>query len=254
MKPSPKPTPPPSDAPQPAPLPPLLVFGAHPDDIEFGCGGVVAVEARAGRPAHFVVCSLGESATNGTPDVRRREAHAAAGALGATVEFLELDGDAHLEERTEHAIALAAVIRRVRPSIVLAPTTVENQHPDHPRLGRLVQRAARLARYGGVRELRPAPAHAIEQLHTYAITPDAEPRVVPPVFVDVSDAAVLAAWQRSMEAHASQLATRGYVELQLTRARLNGQRAGVGHAVAVYPNDPLLVRSLSQLGRGARHF
>ena len=252
MKRSPKPTPPPPDA--APPLPPLLAFGAHPDDIEFGCGGVVAVETRAGRPAHFVVCSLGESATNGTPDVRRREARAAAAALGATVEFVELDGDAHLEERTEHAIALAAVIRRVRPAIVLAPTTVENQHPDHPRLGRLVQRAARLARYGGVSELRTAPAHAIEQLHQYAITPDAEPAGVAPVLVDVSDAAVLAAWRGSMEAHASQLATRGYVELQLTRARLNGQRAGVGHAVAVYPNDPLLVRSLSQLGRGARHF
>ena len=46
---------------------PLLAFGAHPDDIEFGCGGVVALETRAGRPAHLVVCSRGESATHGTP-------------------------------------------------------------------------------------------------------------------------------------------------------------------------------------------
>lgn len=231
---------------------PLLAFGAHPDDVEFGCGGVVAAETASGRPAHLVVCSLGESATNGTPDVRRREAEAAAGLLGATVEFLALDGDAHLDDRAEHAIVLAAVIRRVRPAIVLAPTTVQNQHPDHARLGRLVQRAARLARYGGVAELAAAPAHAIDHLLYYAVTPDAEPPAVPPVLYDVS--AVVPVWTAAMRAHASQLATRDYVELQLGRARVNGHRAGVGHAIAVYPNDPVVVRSLSQLGWGARHF
>lgn len=249
MKPT--PTSPDGDAPPPSPSP-LLAFGAHPDDIEFGCGGVVAVEARSGRPAHFVVCSLGEAATHGTPEVRRREAEVAAAALGARVEFVELDGDAHLDDRAEHAVALAAVIRRVRPGIVLAPTPVENQHPDHGRLGRLVRRAARLARYGGVAGLRQAPAHAIDHLLFYAVTPDAEPRDGPPVFVDVSD--VVPTWTAAMQAHASQRATRSYVDLQLTRARLNGQRAGVGHAIAVYPNDPVLIRSLSQLGRGARHF
>ena len=75
---------------------------------------------------------------------------------------------------------------------------------------------------------------------------------VPPVFVDVSD--VVPVWTAAMDAHASQLVTRSYVELQLTRARLNGQRAGVGHAIGLYPNDPILVRSLSQLGAAARHF
>src|SRR4051812_43956162 len=99
---------------------PLVAFGAHPDDIEFGCGGGVAVETRAGRAAHFVVCSRGEAATNGTPDHRTREAESGATALGATLEFLELDGDARLEVRTAHIIKLAGVLRRLRPSVVLA--------------------------------------------------------------------------------------------------------------------------------------
>ncbi len=43
---------------------PLLAFGAHPDDIEFGCGGVIAQETRAGRKAHFVICSRGEAGTS----------------------------------------------------------------------------------------------------------------------------------------------------------------------------------------------
>ena len=93
---------------------PLLAFGAHPDDIEFGCGGVIAKETRAGRKAHFVICSRGEAGTHGTPEQRVAEAKKSAALLGATVEFIELDGDAHLEVRAAHAIKLAGIIRRVR--------------------------------------------------------------------------------------------------------------------------------------------
>src|SRR5262245_36640251 len=117
--------------------PALLAFGAHPDDIEFGCGGVIARETRAGRAAHLVVCSHGEAGTRGTPEQRVREAKKAAALLGATIEFIELDGDAHLEVRSAHAIRLAGILRRLKPGIILAPSTVENQHPDHWRLGML---------------------------------------------------------------------------------------------------------------------
>src|SRR5689334_23751397 len=151
----------PTPTPQPE-LPPLLAFGAHPDDIEFACGGVVAKETRAGRCVHFVVCSHGEAGTRGTPEVREQESRHAAELLGATLEFLPLDGDARLELRAAHAIALAGVIRRHRPGVVLAPSLVENQHPDHPKLGKLLRDAARLARYGGVAELRGLPPHAID--------------------------------------------------------------------------------------------
>src|ERR1035438_6759326 len=120
---------------------PLLAFGAHPDDIEFGCGGVVAKETRAGRGAHFVICSRGEAASHGTPAQRVAEAKKSAALLGATLEFIELDGDAHFEIRAAHTIKLPGAIRRVRPGIVLAPSLVENQHPDHPRLGQLVREA-----------------------------------------------------------------------------------------------------------------
>ena len=96
-------------------------------------------------------------------------ARTAARALGASLELIELDGDARLEEKAAHAIRLAGVIRRLRPAIVLAPTLVENQHPDHSRLGRLVRDAARIARYGGVAELRELAPHAIEQLFHYAL-------------------------------------------------------------------------------------
>jgi N-acetylglucosamine malate deacetylase 1 len=247
-------------------LQPLLAFGAHPDDIEFGCGGVIAKETRAGRAAHFVICSRGEAASHGSPAQRVIEANRSAVLLGARLEFIELDGDAHLEVRTAHAIKLAGIIRRLRPGVVLAPSLVGNQHPDHARLGQLVRDACRLARYGGVKELstlrggratedgRRTPAHAIEQLFYYAVTPEAEPADLTPVLIDVSAPDVLKAWTSAMEAHVSQAATRNYVELQLTRARLRGLRAGVSHAIALFPNDPLVLDSLAQAGRAARRF
>jgi LmbE family N-acetylglucosaminyl deacetylase len=74
------------------------------------------------------------------------------------------------------------------------------------------------------------------------------------VLIDVSAPEVLAAWTAAMEAHATQVKARGYVEMQLTRARVNGLRAGVGHAIALYPNDPPVVDSLARLGRNASPF
>jgi LmbE family N-acetylglucosaminyl deacetylase len=235
-------------------LAPLLAFGAHPDDIEFGCGGVIARETRAGRATHFVVCSRGEAGTHGTPKQRTAEAKESAALLGVSVQFIKLDGDAHLEVRVAHAIKLAGIIRRVRPGIVLAPSLVENQHPDHARLGKLVQDAARLARFGGMKELRASPPHAIDQLFFYAATPESEPANITPVIIDISAPEIVAAWTSAMKAHASQTSTRNYIELQLTRARLRGLRAGIGHAIALFPNDPLVLDSLAQVSRGARRF
>jgi N-acetylglucosamine malate deacetylase 1 len=60
-------------------LGPLLAFGAHPDDIEFGCGGVIASETDRGRKVHFVVCSRGEAGTHGTPEQLSLRALASAG-------------------------------------------------------------------------------------------------------------------------------------------------------------------------------
>ena len=233
---------------------PLLVFGAHPDDIEFGCGGIVAREVLAGRAVHLVVCSRGESATHGTPAERAVEAAAAAAQLGATLEFIELDGDAHLEIRPAHARRLAEVIRRVRPGVVLAPSQVEHQHPDHHRLGRLVAEAALLARYAGLAELRALPAHAISLLFFYAVTPEAEPAGATPVVIDISEPAVIAAWTGAMAAHATQVRARPYIELQVARARVLGLRAGVEYAQALYPAAPLLFDSLAPLLRPARSF
>jgi LmbE family N-acetylglucosaminyl deacetylase len=232
----------------------LLVFGAHPDDIEFGCGGVVALEAMSGRKVQLVVCSRGESGSFTTAAQRQIEAEAAAKILGAALQWLELDGDAQLEMRNEHATSIARIIRQHQPGIVLAPSLVQNQHPDHWRLGVLVRDAVRLARYGGLDVLKDLPPHVVEHLMFYALTNESEPNGNAPVLIDVSAPEVMDRWKLAMEAHESQVRSRRYIKLQMSRARVRGLSCGVDYAIPLFPNDPMVLDSLSKLGRGARSF
>ncbi len=75
-----------------------------------------------------------------------------------------------------------------------------------------------------------------------------------PIFIDVSMPEIVSTWTAAMSAHGTQAATRNYIELQLTRARLLGARAGIEYAIALYPNEPMVFESLAEAGRGARQF
>jgi N-acetylglucosamine malate deacetylase 1 len=227
---------------------PLLAFGAHPSDIEFGCGGVIAREIQAGGKAHFVVCGRSESGAHGTPVERSAEAKASAAILGATLRFVRLDGDSGAETAA-HAQKLASIIRRVRPGAMFAPSLVENQHPDHPRIGHIVREAVRLAR-GGRR--RSKAQRSIGPLFFYAVSPEAEPAGVLPLLMDVSDARAAETWNSSMQAHGSQRRSRDLAAYQMEGAHVHGLRAGVELAQPLYPDEPLVFDSLAPLARCAR--
>jgi LmbE family N-acetylglucosaminyl deacetylase len=128
----------------------ILAVGAHPDDIEFGCAHVLIQEVRKGNRVKLLVLSRGEAGSNGTPDARESEARAAAKLIGAEIDFLDFGGDCHILRAPENAFKIAYEIRKFQPSIVLAPHTAENQHPDHAVVGHLVRDASRFARYGGL--------------------------------------------------------------------------------------------------------
>jgi len=57
-----------------------------------------------------------------------------------------------------------------------------------------------------------------------------------------------------MQAHVTQVTSRNYIDLQMSRARLLGTRAGIEYAMAVYPNEPMVIDKLAQAGKGARRF
>ena len=231
----------------------LLAIGAHPDDIEFGCGGVLLAEAARGSAIALCVCSRGEAGTNGSPEEREAEARTAAKLLGATIEFLDLGGDCRMEVSAANNLALARLIRKVRPDLLLSPTPRGDQHPDHMIISQLCRNAARFARYAGLEELRDLPAHAIKHHFEYAITPGAEPSDHATNFcVDIS--LHFERWVELMECHATQLRTRRYVELQTARARLLGLTNGVEYAQALYPVNDFLVRDLGELPASVRLF
>jgi LmbE family N-acetylglucosaminyl deacetylase len=125
----------------------VLAIGAHPDDIEFGCGATLARWARAGAHVELLVLTDGSKGTwNPAADItaliatRRDEQRAAADTLGAAdVHFLdavdgELDADATNRER------VCRVLRDVRPAVVLGhdPWKQYRLHPDHHAAGQLV--------------------------------------------------------------------------------------------------------------------
>jgi hypothetical protein len=143
--------------------------------------------------------------------------------------------------------------REIQPAIVLAPVRSPNQHPDHIAVGEICGAAARLARYGGIDELRDRPAHAVAHFFGYAVTPAAEPAHDRAVFrVDIS--AQFERWLQLMECHQTQLRTRQYVELQTARARLLGVEAGVEYAQALFTDVDWLVETVSELPKSIRLF
>ncbi len=133
-----------------------LAIGAHPDDIEFGCGGTLAKWASGGTEIFHLVCTDG---SKGTWDqgrdpgelvaTRRAEQQAAARALGGSADVVFLgrtDGELHpgLAERRE----VATWIRRLLPDVVLGhdPWKRYRLHPDHRNAGFLTTEAIVAAR------------------------------------------------------------------------------------------------------------
>jgi len=233
----------------------ILAVGAHPDDVEFGCGGILINEISRGHAVTVLNLSRGEAASNGTAEERKKEAEAAAAVMGTRLEFAEIGEDCRIENRPQNALAIARVIRRVRPHILLAPSPEENQHPDHAKAARLVRDAARLARYRGLRDLETHPAHVIDALYFYDITGTGIGAGMPglaKIIVDISG--VFATWKAAMECHASQMKTRHYTDLQVARSRVLGAEIGVEHAMAVWANDPIRLETLTDLALSGRRF
>jgi LmbE family N-acetylglucosaminyl deacetylase len=198
-----------------------LVVVAHPDDAEFQAGATLAKWARAGCAVHHLVLTDGSKGT-WDPDVvqeelvarRRDEQRAAAAALtgaasadersdGGSVVFLdEVDGD--LVPSIALRGEVAAVIRRVRPDVVLGhdPWKRYRLHPDHHAAGRLCVDGVVAARdpffhreqlVDGIEPHRPSALLLFEPdeaNHAEVVGPED-----------------LAAKLRALESHGSQLAT-----------------------------------------------
>lgn len=174
----------------------VLAIGSHPDDVELGCGGTLALLASQGRKVGIVHLTRGEQGTRGTPEERVAEARKAAAALGAEVLELLDCGDGALRYGTAEEDELIGLLRRLRPDLVLGPTP-RDRHPDHSRAHQLVEAACF---YAGLRNRAPGagPPHRPAATFSYMQHDTFEPSFI----VDVS--AVWEAKLASLRAHRSQ--------------------------------------------------
>ncbi len=227
----------------------ILIFGAHPDDVEFGCGGLVIKEINNGSAVKIVIASLGEAGTNGTPEGRKKEAENSARLVGAEIEFIDLGGDCHIENKPENIIKVAEIVRKYKPNIVLAQSLVENQHPDHYIVSHMVRSACRYARYGGLKEIKNYKTHAVDSLYYYPSSVEIDAR--PDVLIDVSKEYKM--WVKAMSMHKSQMKTKSYLNLVSSKARFFGASIGVEYAVGLWVSDPVRVESLTALGSSRKY-
>jgi bacillithiol biosynthesis deacetylase BshB1 len=233
----------------------ITAIGIHPDDVEIGCGGTVAVCAAAGDEVTIVDLTRGESSTNGTPDVRAEEAAEAARILGATRRDNAGLPDAGVRsEDAAQTSAVVTMIRAYRPHILLVPNP-DDAHPDHASGAMLIQRAAFLSNVNGYvteRDGKRQERWLVRRMLVYSGRKEVHADIV----VDITShyETKLA----SVRAHASQVgAGKGSLPTKLNdgglfrgtegRALVAGRRIGVTYGEAFQIIAPIGLKNLGVL-------
>jgi LmbE family N-acetylglucosaminyl deacetylase len=191
----------------------VLVVTAHPDDVDFGAGGTVALLTEAGAEVAYCIATDGDAGgfdpsvpRRDIPGIRRAEQTAAGAVLGVTdLTFLGFR-DGQLTVSLDLRRDIARQIRRVRPDVVICMSPVRNfdrvgiSHPDHLAAGE----AAMCAVYPDARN-----EFAFTELMAEGLAPHvtAETWIMghpePDLHVDITD--VLDRKLAAIEAHDSQV-------------------------------------------------
>lgn len=122
----------------------ILAFGAHPDDVELGCGGTIAKEVSLGKKVGIIDLTRGELGTRGSKELRDIEAANAATILGLIVRENLNFRDGFFVNDEEHQLEIIRKIRKYRPEIVLC-NAVDDRHIDHEKGSKLVSDACFLS-------------------------------------------------------------------------------------------------------------
>jgi bacillithiol biosynthesis deacetylase BshB1 len=233
----------------------VLLFGAHPDDVEWGAGGTALLMRQQGLRFAIVDLTAGEMGSRGTPEERNAEALAAAEFVGAAArETLQLP-DCGLMDTPETRRLIAGAIRRFRPRVVIAPYW-EDRHPDHAAAGAMVRNSALFCTLRKLDD--PNAPHKPDHFLYYLLHNYEHPSLV----IDISD--VYEHKLRLLRLHGTQFsktaAQYGLLPLGLndylygleSRDRFFGSLIGCQHGEAFVLDRPLRVTDLSALLPGLR--
>jgi LmbE family N-acetylglucosaminyl deacetylase len=144
----------------------VLAVGAHPDDVELGCGATLALFKRNGHKVFALVLTKGEA--SGDPVVREKECKLSAKRLGLDKLFFGGLRDTKISEGIETIMAIEKVVTVLKPDFVFSHS-YKDGHQDHRNTGLASLSAAR----------------NVKKVLLYE-SPAARKDFCPQVFVDVS--------------------------------------------------------------------
>jgi bacillithiol biosynthesis deacetylase BshB1 len=233
----------------------ILAFGAHPDDVELGCGGTLAKEIANGKKVGIIDLTRGELGTRGSADIRDSESAAAAKILGVVVRENLRMRDGFFVNDEKHQIEIIKMIRKYQPEIVLC-NAIEDRHIDHGRGSRLVSDACFLSGLRKIEtELDGQNQHAYRPklVYHYIQWRNIEPDFVVDIsgYNDKRVAAILAYGSQFYDPNSNEpetpIATKNFLESLNYRAQDLGRLIGAEYAEGFTAERYLAVNSLSDL-------
>jgi len=224
----------------------LLAVGAHPDDVEISCGGLLLLLQRRGLRVGIVDVTRGELGTRGSREERDSEARAASELMQLSVRHNLEAPDGRVVPTVELRERLAGILREHAPSVVVAHLD-DDLHPDHVATGRLAREAWYLSGLKRLAELAGGgPAQRPRTLYHFCGHVPCDPTFV----VDVGEV-----WEQKREVvrcYATQLAPgdtdddgshllfgSDILERMETRGRYWGERIGARYGEPLLHRGPL---------------
>jgi bacillithiol biosynthesis deacetylase BshB1 len=122
----------------------FLAFGAHPDDVELGCGATIAKLVSQGKKVGIVDLTRGELGTRGSAEIRTKETKEASKILGITIRENMDFKDGFFRNDKEHQLKIIQVIRKYQPDFVFC-NAPDDRHIDHPKGSQLIVEASFLS-------------------------------------------------------------------------------------------------------------
>ncbi len=224
----------------------ILAFGAHPDDIELGCGATLAKEIALGKKVGIIDLTRGELGTRGSATLRDQEAAAAKEILGVHIRENLGFADGFFSNDKAHQLEIIKMIRKYQPEIVLC-NAVDDRHIDHPKGSQLVSDACFLSgllkietEIDGQQQDKWRPKQVYHYIQWKSIEPDFVVDVTG--FMDVKVAAVKAYGSQFYDPKSNEAETpitsKNFIDSIVYRAqdlgRLIGVEAAEGFTVERY--------------------
>jgi len=216
----------------------ILAFGAHPDDIELGCGGTIAKEIANGKKVGLIDLTRGELGTRGTAQTRDQEASDAAIILGVAVRENLGFADGFFVNDKGHQLKIIEMIRKYQPDIVLC-NAVDDRHIDHGKGSKLVSDACFLSglikietKLEGKLQDKWRPKQVYHYIQWKDLTPDVAVDVSG--FMDKKMASVLSYKTQFFDPNSDEpetpISSKNFTDSITYRARNLGRLVGVDYA------------------------